>query len=149
MTTKVLLVEDNPGDARLIQELLLETDQGSELEITWTKNSKNANRNLARCKFDVVLLDLSLPDSNGLETFRSVVDQCQEAALIILTGWDDSSAALKAVAEGAQDYLIKGSYDGNQLYRSIVHAIERQKLRLQLEQSESRFKRNIKSTLKT
>ena len=142
MDKKLLLIEDNPGDARLIKELLFE-GASSEFEIIWVTSIKDAILNLTSNEFDVVLLDLSLSDSDGLNSFNRVFRQCADTAVIIITGRDDSDIALKAVAEGAQDYIIKGSCDGNQLYRSILHAIERQKLRIQLEQSEGRFKRMI------
>jgi signal transduction histidine kinase/DNA-binding response OmpR family regulator len=122
----VLLVEDNPGDARLIQEMLNESNSSDF-------NFKNCERLAEGIEIlnegwpKIVLLDLSLPDSKGLETFYKVRDLVLNIPIIVLTGFDDDNLAAIAVREGAQDYLTKGGIDSELLKRSIYYAIERNK----------------------
>lgn len=125
-STNVLLIEDNPSDARLIKELLIDTKQPYQL-----KQSTRLNSGLHAIlteQFDVVLLDLSLPDSQGMETFMRLKSTAVKTPTIILTGLNDESIAAQAVHNGAQDYLVKGTIEGSQLQRSIRYAIERQML---------------------
>lgn len=124
---KVLLVEDNPGDARLVQEMLLEEGE-DELAIAHVEQLGEALERLGEERFDVILLDLSLPDSHGLDTFVKVHDRASEVPILVFTGMDDEALGVKAVQEGAQDYLVKGQVDGKSLLRSMRYAIERSKL---------------------
>lgn len=127
----ILLIEDNPGDTRLIREALTEgKDVAFNLECA-DRLSIGLDR-LTRGGIDVILLDLSLPDSHGLETFVSVYGQAREVPIVVLSGLDDETLAVKAVQEGAQDYLVKGQVDGNSLVRSIRYAIERKQLETEL-----------------
>lgn len=131
-----LLIEDNPGDARLIQEMLLETNSGQRvsigLEVT-DRLSKGLGQ-IENEEIDVVLLDLSLPDSQGLETLHTALDQAPDLPIIVLTGLDDEELGFEAVQHGAQDYLVKGQVGGDLLVRAIRYAIERKNAlgRLQL-----------------
>jgi sigma-B regulation protein RsbU (phosphoserine phosphatase) len=120
---KVLLVEDNPGDALLLRESLADTNASIE----WSHDQKlsAALSRLAKERFDVVLLDLSLPDSHGIATFHKVRRQAPEAPVVMLTGLDDETTAALAMSQGAQDYLVKGGTDGHALLRSMRYAIER------------------------
>jgi DNA-binding response OmpR family regulator len=127
---RVLLVEDNPADARLIQEML--ADAGSGMDIEWVEELCPALHRLSSNATDVVLLDLSLPDSRGLDTFLKVREKTPEVPVVLLTGLDDEQVALQAVQNGAQDYLVKGRVDGDSLLRSIRYAIERNKLMKEL-----------------
>ncbi len=121
---KVLLVEDNPGDARLFQEYL--TGPGSSgFELQWVVSAALAAETLSQRQFDVVVLDLSLPDSKGLETFEKLRKTSHKGPIIVLSGMDDEELALQAVREGAQDYLVKGKVDQSSLARAIRYAIER------------------------
>lgn len=122
----VLLVEDNPGDARLMREFLTEAPS-ARIELVHVALLSEMLQRLAEAQFDVVLLDLSLPDSQGLDTFVSVHKQTTSVPIIVLTGLDDEAFAVQAVKNGAQDYLVKGRVDGNLLVRSIRYAIERQR----------------------
>ncbi|MCP2520887.1 GGDEF domain-containing response regulator [Candidatus Aminicenantes bacterium AC-708-M15] len=120
----ILLIEDNPGDVRLIQEMLKEVE-GVKFNFRHADRLSKALEILIRNGIDVVLLDLSLPDSQGLETFNKLQERIPDIAVIVLTGLDDSTIGVKAVQQGAQDYLIKGKVDGQLLFRSICYAIER------------------------
>ncbi|HEY9846910.1 MAG TPA: response regulator, partial [Candidatus Caenarcaniphilales bacterium] len=134
---KVLLVEDNPGDVRLLEALLAEVTS-VPLELTQVEQLSHAGQRLSQGSFDVVLLDLSLPDSQGLETFIKLQSQFRNVPVVVLTGLDDEMLALKAVQAGAQDYLSKGQVTGELLVRSMRYAIERKRseevLRQQIEQ---------------
>ena len=121
---KVLLVEDNPGDARLIQEMLSEAD-GARFDVSCADRLSTGLELLAAEKVDVVLLDLGLPDSTGLESFTHVYEHTPEIPIVVLTGLDDEALAVKAVREGAQDYLVKGHVDCGILERAIRYALER------------------------
>ncbi len=125
---RVLLIEDHPGDGRLIQEFLSETkdqDQPFELELL-DRLSAGLDR-LQRGGIDIVLLDLSLPDSQGLETFRRARAKAGGVPIVILSGLADDALAMQAVREGAQDYLVKGSVRGHSLVRVIRYTIERRR----------------------
>jgi PAS domain S-box-containing protein len=122
----ILLVEDNRGDARLLQENLKEID-GNRFRLIHVELLQEALQRLAQENFDLVLLDLSLPDSQGLETFAKLHHQVPSMPVVVLTGLDDETLAMKAMQVGIQDYLIKGQVNGDLLVRSIHYAIERQK----------------------
>ena len=128
---EVLLVEDNPSDARLIREMLFEErgDSASVVRQTFALECvERLSAGLARLSsgdIDVVLLDLSLPDSHGLGTFSKMHAEVPQVPIILLTGLDDEELGVTAVREGAQDYLVKGQVDGNLLVRTIRYAIER------------------------
>ena len=106
----VLLIEDNPGDARLIREMLAE-EPDSPFNLHFSERLAHGLDFIANEKPDLVLLDLSLPDSLGLETFAKVYEHSPAVPIIVLTGTDDKTVALKAVKGGAQDYLVKGKLD--------------------------------------
>jgi diguanylate cyclase len=122
---RVLLVEDNPGDARLVEILLSEAGPG--FEVSHAVRLDEALEELDRAEFDVVLLDLSLPDSSGFETVERVRMAVPEMPVVVLSGRDDDEFALQALQGGAEDYLVKGSGDGDLIARSIRYAIERKK----------------------
>jgi K+-sensing histidine kinase KdpD len=132
-TIRILLIEDNEVDARLIQEYLRDTpcpeDEVSYamFDLTWKKNLSSGLEFLTTTDVDAVLLDLNLPDSFGLETFSRVHKEKPKITILILTGLSDRELAVKAVREGAGDYLVKGEVDDRLLRRSISYAIERKK----------------------
>ena len=128
---KVLLIEDSPGDARLIQELLAQTTSTS-FDLTVSNRLKTGLEHLAAGEMDVVLLDLSLPDSHGLDTFARVYEQAPDMPIVVLSGSNDEDLANGAVHRGAQDYLIKGQIDSGLLARALRYAIERQRLQAEL-----------------
>jgi two-component system cell cycle sensor histidine kinase/response regulator CckA len=120
----VLLVEDNPGDARLLQEILRDVPS-TRYRLMQVEQLGQALQCLAAGSFDVILLDLSLPDSQGLETFVRLYPQAIAIPIVVLTGLDDETLAIRAMQAGAQDYLVKGQVSGDLLGRSIRYAIER------------------------
>ncbi len=122
----ILLVEDNPRDADLIKEYLAEDDRYS-YSIIQSETLGSALESLAEENIDVVLLDLSLPDSNGLDTVRTLMADYPQVVLIVLTGLKDQQIALQAVRFGAQDYLEKDQITPLLLHRSIAYAVERKK----------------------
>ena len=131
---KILLVEDNPGDARLIKESLSES-AADQFEFVCIERLDLALEHVAQHEFDIILLDLTLPDSSGLNTFERMLAQAPTVPTIVLTGLDVEALGAEAVHKGAQDYLIKGQVDTPLLARSIRYAIERHLLENQLLQS--------------
>jgi DNA-binding NtrC family response regulator len=129
----ILLVEDNPADARLLQEALREAGN-SHLQVRHVKRLQDFRKQARAGQLDVLLLDLSLPDSQGLETLIKAKEAAPHLAIVILTGNDDEELAVEAVRMGAQDYLFKGDTHGQLLSRSIYYAIERKKLEEEREQ---------------
>ena len=121
---KILLVEDNPGDARLIQEMLNES-RTARFELAHKKYLDEALKCLEEAPFDVVLLDLSLPDSQGLETVVRTLSSAPTLPIIVLTGLDDDTLGVQSVEKGAQDYLVKGHLNERLLVRAIMYALER------------------------
>ncbi len=122
--TNLLLIEDNPGDARLIKEMLAEQPEG-QYHLDWRTDLLSGLAHLAENKVDLVLLDLNLPDSRGFDTFAKVLERAPRIPIVVLTGISDEDMAVKAVKQGAQDYLVKGQADAVHLLRSIRYAIAR------------------------
>lgn len=120
----LLLVEDNPGDARLLREMFHE--QGSHnTELTHAECMGDAEKCLSDRTFDLILLDLGLPDAQGMGALRRARAIAPSVPLVVLTGLDDEALAAQALQEGAQDYLIKGQIDGRGLLRALRYAVER------------------------
>jgi PAS domain S-box-containing protein len=142
---KVLLVEDNPGDVFLLQELLKEVNT-TKVDLRPVERLSEALNLLAHDSFDLILLDLSLPDSQGIGTFLNTTRQAKATPIIVLTGLNDETLALRAMQEGAQDYLVKGQVTGDLLVRSMRYAIERQRVEDALRQSEERFRVALKNS---
>ncbi len=120
----LLLIEDNPGDAHLLREMF--NDHGSQdTELTQVGCMSDAEKHLEQGQVDIIMLDLGLPDAQGLETLRRARAAAPHVPLVILTAMDDESLAVKALQEGAQDYLIKGQIEPRGLFRALRYAIER------------------------
>jgi PAS domain S-box-containing protein len=130
---KILLVEDNPGDARLLQEHLADVTS-VQFELTHAEQLQYSLQLLQQTTFDVILLDLSLPDSSGLDTLAQVRDYAPTLPILVLTGLDDERLAVRAVQKGAQDYCIKGQITGDLMSRAIRYAIERKRAQEELRQ---------------
>ena len=135
----LLLIEDSSNDAILLQEELKETSD-THFNVEWVDRMSKGLGRLAEGGIDAVLLDLSLPDSRGVDSFKKVYKQAPDVPIILLTGLDDEKLAVEVLQMGAQDYLVKHNIDGNTLGRSIRYAIERHRLSAALEESEQRFR---------
>jgi PAS domain S-box-containing protein len=138
---RVLLAEDNPGDQRLLQEFLRES-KNQEIKLSTVESLGEATERLQSAQFDLILLDLSLSDSQGLNTFRKIHVAHPSLPIVVLTGLDDQATAIQALREGAQDYLIKGEVEGNLLNRAIQYAIERKKTHAELEHLFNQVQKN-------
>ena len=123
----VLLIEDNPGDVRLIRELLSEA-RDVAFKIERADRLSTGLSRLRKGGIDVVVLDLGLPDSQGLDTFFEVRNQATECPIVVLTGLDDETVGTEAIRAGAQDYLIKDEVNSKLLARILRHAIERERV---------------------
>ncbi|MBI3585199.1 MAG: response regulator [Nitrospinae bacterium] len=124
---KVLVVEDNPGDVRLIQEMLKEGDY-FRFKLTCVERLDEAIKQLDGEVFDVLLLDLGLPDSQKLDTLKNVNYKAPHLPIVVITGLANEMLGIEAVREGAQDYLTKGQIDSNLLIHSIRYSIERKRM---------------------
>lgn len=129
----VLIIEDNPADALLIKRTLLRESEGS-IHVEQVDRLSDGIDRIAKGGIDAILLDLSLPDSYGRETFQQLHAQSPGAPIVVLTGLDDESLAIDIVKQGAQDYLIKGEMEGRYLVRCISYAIERKRVTSEREQ---------------
>ena len=126
-TVRILLVEDNPGDARLLRYTLQEAES-LRFDLVHASRLSEALEQVAGAAFDVVLLDLSLPDGHGMETVTRMLGAAPSVPIIVLTGLADETVAVQAVQAGAQDYLVKGTVEGGTLARAIRYAMERKRL---------------------
>jgi signal transduction histidine kinase len=129
----ILLIEDNQGDADLVRLRLVEAE--SDIEVSCVDRLSLGLASMIENPPSVVLLDLNLPDNRGAETFRSVLRRAPGVPVLVLSGQDDEELAIKAVHQGVQDYLVKGSFDSKQLGRAIHYAMERQALLTSLDMS--------------
>ncbi len=129
---KLLIVEDNPGDLRFISEELADA-MDTRFELDVARRLSEARQQVGQGKYDAILLDLGLPDSQGLETITSLQEHGPIEPVIVLTGVGDQELATNAIRSGAQDYLVKGDFNTRLLTRTIRYAIERQRLQEELE----------------
>lgn len=134
----ILVIEDNPGDFALVEEFLLE--QIETPYITQARNYSEARSMLSDQSgaFDVVLLDLSLPDKTGIPLIQDILSIAENAAVIVLTGYADLSFGVRSLSMGISDYILKDELSSLSLYKSLVYAIERRKIITALEESEKR-----------
>src|ERR1035438_1352235 len=123
---RVLLIEDNPGDAGLVREMLSES-LGARFSVEWVQDLQAGRARLGLGKIDIVLLDLSLPDSQGLAGLTAIRSAAPNVPVVIMTGFANQDIAQQAVRLGAQDYLIKGELSGDSLARILRYAILRQR----------------------
>jgi len=131
----ILLVEDSPTDVLLTEEALCT----NRFHVQRSQRLGDALKLLKAKQFDVILLDLGLPDSQGLDTLRTLRVKNPQVAVVVLTGKDDEELALQALKEGAQDYLVKGELQAGLLQRAIRYAVERSGTETMLRRSEERF----------
>jgi PAS domain S-box-containing protein len=136
----ILLIEDNPGDSRLIREILSE-ETAVSYTVKYADRLSLGLETAAKENCDLILLDLGLPDSQGIDTIRRIKAKLPDKPIVVLTGLDDKELAMKAMHEGAQDYLIKGKMNnGEALWRIIRYSIERSGIEQKLRYSEAILK---------
>lgn len=134
----VLLVEDNPGDVHLIQEMLTD-GKATSFEVTCADRLSTCAERLSERIFDAILLDLSLPDSQGLATLVWVHDQASNVPILVLMGLEDEGTGVQAMRKGAQDCLVKEQMDEHLLVRTIRYAVERRQFEETVQESERRL----------
>lgn len=122
--TRLLLVEDNPGDARLLQEMLGESEW-LHTTVMHVHSMREAEESLSSGPTDIILLDLGLPDAQGLGALQPIHSAAPRTPLVVLTGLDDETLANQALQAGAEDYLLKGELEPRGLVRALRYAIER------------------------
>src|SRR5437868_2726314 len=123
---RVLVIEDDEDEYELVTEFLRE--QPSRFDLRWAPTLSIGLKELSQNQVDVILLDLFLPDSKGLDTFFQVKSKSLESPIVILSSLDDEDLAFEAIKKGAQDYLVKGQADGKRLARVLQYAIKRNEL---------------------
>jgi DNA-binding NarL/FixJ family response regulator len=124
-TISALMIEDSLGDGHYISQIIQEEEK-IKITVEQTFRLSSGLDRLSKNKYDVILLDLSLPDSTGLSTLTRLLQDARNVPVVVMTGLEDEELALKAVKLGAQDYLIKYQIDCRTLVRSICYAIARQ-----------------------
>lgn len=142
---RLLLVEDNPGDARLVRALLAET---GGFELSHVSTMAAAKAWLTDNDADAVLLDLSLPDTHGLETIDAMRRLAVSLPIVVFTGLADEDVGVAAVKRGCQDYLVKGVGDGHLISRTVLYAIERMTLEIERAQAAERMKKVLLQTVR-
>src|SRR3954468_17065540 len=141
----VLIVEDSKLDATLLTKMLA-SPAPEKYHVTLTAVLSDALHATEREQFDVIISDLSLPDSAGLATVSKLRWAATHSAIIVISGTEDSAVALQAVRQGAQDYLVKGQYDVGELRHAIRYAIERHRLQMALQESEKHYRHLLEAT---
>jgi hypothetical protein len=138
---KIMLIEDNRGDVRLMQEMLKEA--AIEFKLDCSDRLSAGIEHLGGTEFDVLILDLGLLDSQGLETLKKARSKVSEIPIVVLTGIADQEIGMKSVQEGAQDYLVKGQLDSGLLVRSILYSIERKRIEKALQKAHDELERRV------
>ncbi len=138
-TITILLIENNPDDVHFLRAALRNT-AGVCFQLEPAKNIGESVARLAKGGIDVVLLDLTLPESSGMDTFRAIKAQARDVPIIVLSGVDDETLALNAVHAGAEDYLVKGRADSPLITRAVIYALERTESRKALLKAEERYR---------
>lgn len=136
----VFVIEDNPGDFAIVENFLL--DKIEDASISHAKNFNEAKEILTQANkhFDVVLLDLSLPDKTGIELIQEIVEISADIPVIVLTGYADFQFGVQSLALGISDYILKDELTPLMLYKSMVYSVERKKITTDLEKSEKRVR---------
>ncbi len=139
-TLTILLVEDNSKDARLVQEMLQEVEAFQFQLIHVSRLAEALTCLAAKTSISVILLDLSLPDAQGVDTVTQMLLASPEIPIVVMSGLSDEALALQSLQKGAQDYLVKGQADGQLLVRSMRYAIERQRMQQRLQQAKTELR---------
>lgn len=136
----IFIIEDNPGDVRIFEEMLKEIEE-TRFNIQSASSLAETKKQLPEASVDVVVCDLGLPDSKGLDTLLQVKELNGHLPIVVLTNSLNPEIGLKSVQQGAQDYLVKDNINAFHLHKSLVYAIERKQLIEQLREKEERFRR--------
>jgi len=142
---RVLLIEDDPDDIILVKEALADVSLG-KIKLEYTGRLSRGLIELSSHPYDVVLLDLNLPDSQGLETLKTVIKSYPKVPVVVLSGLADDITTIEAVRRGAQDYLVKGDISGPTLVRVLRYAIERKQAEAVLRESEAKYRALVETT---
>jgi PAS domain S-box-containing protein len=137
-TIHILVIEDNPGDARLIKEYL-KSDTTVNFSACFTTTLAESLETLVHKKFDVVLVDLGLPDSQGIYTFHEIINANPISPVVIITGNEDEKIGIEAVRHGAQNYLSKNQINSSLLVRTIKYAIEIKRINIELKENQEKY----------
>jgi PAS domain S-box-containing protein len=138
--TKILLVDDDPLDRRLVKVILARTNPSERFSIDEADTLSEAIKCLKTSNYDITLLDLNLPDSNGIRTVQDTKEAISDVSIVVLTGLDDEETGLQAIRSGADDYLVKGKSLEHMLVRTIRYSLERKRVRQRLAETENRFR---------
>jgi len=136
----ILLVDDDPQDRRLVEVTLASSNPHIQYNMETAATLSEAKRRLSNSSYDVLLLDLNLPDSSGIDTIQQAQDTNSDASIVVLTGLDDEEMGLEAIRRGAEDYLIKGKSLEHILVRTIRYSLERKRVKKRLKETENRFR---------
>src|ERR1700761_1309574 len=136
---RILIIEDNPGDFALAEDFLQEQFTTPVITHAWDFSEASAILNRKGCRFDVILLDLSLPDKRGESLILQVNNLCGDAPVIVLTGFSDLSFGVKSLSLGIADYILKEDLTAPALYKSILYSMERKRSALALKETERKY----------
>jgi len=136
----ILLVDDDPQDRRLVEVTLARSNTSVQYNVETAGTLSEATKRLSNGSYDVLLLDLNLPDSSGIDTVQKAQDTNSDASIVVLTGLDDEEMGLEAIRRGAEDYLIKGKSLEHILVRTIRYSLERKRVRQRITETENRFR---------
>jgi len=139
---QVLLIDDDPDDVLLILEFLAEAG-AANIKMANTDRLSNGLKRIAEQEFDVILIDLNLPDSRGLETLKAITEAKPMLPVVVLSCPVDDSTTIEAIKQGAQDFLVKGKISGQVITRVIRYAIERKQIESVLHGSEEKYRNLI------
>ena len=142
---KILVIDDDPGDCRLVKLVLKEPPQATEFTVETAESLAEGLNCLKRRSFDLVLLDLGLPDSRGLETVDKFCRACPHIAVVVLTDLEDEAVSLEAIKKGASDYLVKGRFDKTLLVRAIRYSLERKQAEEKIERAAQEWRTTFDS----
>jgi len=141
-SVRILLIEDSPPDREIIRRGL-DRHQRADFEVVWQDNLSDGLTALQSGGIDIVLLDLTLPDSHGLDSLDSVMGTAPSVPVVVLSGLEDEQTAVQAVEHGAQDFLTKGRFEADLLARSILYAIQRKRLELKLQRANDELEERV------
>ncbi len=139
---QILMIEDSPADVAVIRALLAKV-RARQFQLEQVGLLAEGMARVEQSGIDVVLLDLSLPDSHGIGGCKQLAGQSPRVPIVVLTGLDDEAVAIETVQQGAQDYLVKGQIDSNLLGRSLLYAIERKRIEAELQQAHDKLEQRV------